>query len=106
MSSMLTARFNGPQGKSDEQSLLKNLAPHVFYFISLSIGGTVAKNLPAHAGDTREAGSTPGSGRSSGVGNGNLLQYSCLGALMDRGVWLATVHRVAKSWTRLSTEEN
>ena len=96
MSSMLTARFNGPQGKSDEQSLLKNLAPHVFYFISLSIGGTVAKNLPAHAGDTREAGSTPGSGRSSGVGNGNLLQYSCLGNPMARGAWCATVHGPAE----------
>ena len=39
-------------------------------------GGTVAKNLPANAGDTRDSGSIPGSGRSPGVGNGNLLQYS------------------------------
>ena len=48
------------------------------YFLSLRLGGTVVKNPPANAGDTREAGSMPGSGRSSGVGNGNLLQYSCL----------------------------
>ena len=44
-------------------------------------GGGVAqlvKNLPAIAGDTRDSGSIPGSGRSPGEGNGNLLQYSCL----------------------------
>ena len=45
----------------------------------------------------------PGSGRSSGEGNGNPLQYSCLENPMDRGAWWATVHRVEKSWTRLST---
>ena len=42
------------------------------------LGGTVAKNLPASAGDAGDVGSIPGSGRSSGVGNGNLLQYFCL----------------------------
>ena len=41
----------------------------------------------------------PGSGRSPGEGNGNPLQYSCLGNLMDRGAWMATAHRVTKSWT-------
>ena len=41
-------------------------------------GGRVVKNLPANAGDTRDLGSIPGSGRFSGVGNGNSLQYSCL----------------------------
>ena len=46
--------------------------------------------------------SIPGSGRSSGEGNGNPLQYSCLENPMDRGVWWATVHGVAKSQTRLS----
>ena len=46
------------------------------------------KNLPAKAGDT---GSFPGLGRSPGVGNSNLLQYSCLENLMDRGAWQATV---------------
>ena len=57
------------------------------------------ENLPASAG---EAGSILGSGRSPGEGNGHPLQYSCLGDPMDRGAWWATVHRVAKSWTRQS----
>ena len=60
------------------------------------------KNHPAYAGDARDAGSFPGSGRSPGKGNGNWLQYSCLGNPMDRGTWQATVHGVAKSWTQLS----
>ena len=62
-------------------------------------GGSVAKNLPVNAGD---AGLTPGLGGSLGGGNGNLLQYSCLGNPMDRGVWEARVHAVTKSQTRLS----
>ena len=62
-------------------------------------GGSVIKNPPANAGD---AGSIPRSGRSPGGGNGNPLQYSCLGSPMDRGVWWATVHGVAKSRTKLS----
>ena len=48
-------------------------------------GGAVVKNLPANAGDTRDPGSIPGSGRSPGGGNGNPLQYSCLENPMDRG---------------------
>ena len=44
----------------------------------------------------------PGSGRSPGEGNGNPLQYSCLENPMEGGAWWATVHGVAKSWTRLS----
>ena len=59
----------------------------------------VIKNLPINAGD---ADLIPGLGRSPGVGNGNLLQYSCLENPLDRGAWWAAVHRVAKSWTRLS----
>ena len=46
--------------------------------------------------------SIPGSGRSPGEGNGNPLQYSCLENSMDRGVWQATVHGVAKSRMQLS----
>ena len=61
----------------------------------------VVKNLPANAGDIRDAGSIPGSGR-SGEGNSNPFQYSCLGNPMDRGAWQATVPGVTKSWTRLS----
>ena len=49
-----------------------------------------------------DLGSIPGSGRSPGEGNGNPLQYSCLENPMDGGAWRATVHRVEKSWTRLS----
>jgi len=45
----------------------------------------VVKNLPANAGDARDTGSIPESGRSPGVGNGNPLQYSCLENPMDRG---------------------
>ena len=60
------------------------------------------KNLPANTGDAGDVGSTPGSGRSSGEGNGNPLQYSCLKNAMDRGAWWATVPVVAKSQTRLS----
>ena len=47
-------------------------------------GGTVVKNLPANAGDTRDAGSIPRSGRSPEEGNGNPLQYSCLENSIDR----------------------
>ena len=57
-------------------------------------GGTVVKNLPNNAGDLS---SIPGSGRSPGGGNGNPLQYSCLGNPMDRGAWRGTVHAVIKS---------
>ena len=65
-------------------------------------GGPGVKNLPANAGDPRDPGSIPGSGRCSGRGNGNSLHYSCLENSMDRGAWRAAVHGVAKSWTRLS----
>ena len=59
----------------------------------------MVKNPPANAGDLDLI---PGSGRSPGEGNGNPLQYFGLGNTMDRGAWSATVHRVAKSQTRLS----
>ena len=52
-------------------------------------GGAVVKNSPANAGDARDMGSIPRSGRSSGEGNGNLLQYSSLENPMDRGAWRA-----------------
>ena len=51
----------------------------------------MVKNLPVNAGDTREVGLIPDSGRSPGEGNGNPLQYSCLENPMDRGAWEATV---------------
>ena len=64
----------------------------------------MVKNLPTNTGD---AGSIPGSGRSSGVGNGNTFRYSCLGNPMDRGAWWVTVHGVAKeSDTTLELNNN
>ena len=62
-------------------------------------GGSEIKASACNAGDL---GSVPGSGRSSGEGNGNPLQYYCLENPMDRGTWQATVHGMAKSQTRLS----
>ena len=63
----------------------------------------MVKNLPANAGDLRDAGLIPGSGGSPGKGHGNPLQYSCLENPTDRGAWQATVHGVAKSQILLST---
>ena len=59
----------------------------------------VVKNLPGNAGDIRDTGSIPGSGRSPGGKHGKTLQYSCLENPMDRGAWKAIVHRIAKSRT-------
>ena len=61
----------------------------------------MAKNPLANAGDIRDLGSIPGSGRSSEEGKGDPLQYSCLENPMDRGAWKATVHGVTKSWIQL-----
>ena len=82
------------------------------YFILLSLSGThreywasqvvrVVRNLPSNAGDIRDSGSIPGSGRSTGGGHGNPLQHSCLDNSMDREAWRAAVHAVAKSWMQL-----
>ena len=63
----------------------------------------VVKNQPANAGDVRDFGSIPRSGRPLGEGNGNPLQYSCLENPMERGAWQATVHGITKSRTELSS---
>ena len=63
----------------------------------------MAKNLPANAGDTRDAGSIPELERSPGEGNGNPYQYSFLENSMDRIAWQATIHGVTRSRTQLST---
>ena len=63
---------------------------------------SVIKNPHATAGKAEDAGSIPGSGRSSGERNGSPCQYSCLKNPMDRAVWQATVHGVAKNQTQLS----
>ena len=64
-------------------------------------GGRVVKNLPAKARHTKDVVSIPRSGRSPGIGNGNLLQYSCLENSMGREVWWARAHGFTKS-TQLS----
>ena len=65
-------------------------------------GGSGGKESACNAGATGDTNLIPGSGRSPGEGNGNPLQYSCLENPMQRGTCPATVHRVLKSWTRLS----
>ena len=64
--------------------------------------GLNGKESTCNAGDPGDASLIPGSGRSPGRGNGNPLQYPCLGNPMDRGACQAIVHGVAKSWTWLS----
>ena len=63
------------------------------------------KNLPANAGDTREASSIPGLVRFSGGGNSNPLQEPCLGNPIDGGAWQATVHGVTRSQESDTTEQ-
>ena len=74
------------------------------YFVNAEImgflGGSDSKESSCNAEDLDLI---PKSGRSPEEGNGNPLQYSCLGNLMDRGAWWATVHGVAKSWNNWVT---
>ena len=84
---------------------LQRCHPHsVFIFIHIYqyLGLPYSSNSKESACDAGDQGSIPGLGRSSGEGNGNLLQYSCLENYMDREAWWATVHGVTKSQTRLS----
>ena len=67
----------------------------MYYLIYLN-GGADGKESACHVG---KLDLIPGSGRSSGEGNGNLFPDSCLEHSMDRGAWWATVHGDAKSWT-------
>ena len=73
---------------------LSYMGNHVYF-----PGGSDSKAADYNVGDP---GSIPGVGRSSGEGNDNPLQYSCLENPMDGGMWWATVHGVAKSLTQLS----
>ena len=82
------------------------------YFLLLSSrkdfpGGSVLKNPPASAGDVSLI---PGSGRALGEGKGNTPQYSCLGNLMVRGAWWATVYGVTKeldtTWQLNNSDNN
>ena len=84
--------------KNPPDSFLLSIS--VFLYLNNGFpGNSAVKNLSANA---EEPCSIPGLGKSPGEGNGNPLQYSCLGNPMDRGTWWATVHLVAKSQTRLT----
>ena len=76
--------------------------PHIFLYYKILTLANIdlvlrrwlsGKESACQVGDV---GLIPGSGRSPGVGNGNLLQYSCLENPIDRGAWWATVHKAAK----------
>ena len=71
-------------------------------FSKFSQVALVVKNVPANAGNVRDAVSVPGSERSLGGEHGNTLQYSYLENPMNRRAWQATVHRVTWSWTCLN----
>ena len=77
-----------------EEGLLRNYKSIVTFGLPWGFSG---KESACHAGDTM--GLIPGLKRSPGGGQVNPLQYSCLGCLMKRGAWQATVHEVTKSWT-------
>ena len=66
-------------------------------------GSTSGKESTCQAEDARDVGSVLGSGRSPGEGNGNPLQYACLGNSTDRRAWWAAAHRITESWTGPST---
>ena len=83
-------------GEQTQQTLVRNIVPEYLGLWGFP-GDSVVKNLPVNAGDIRDVGLIPWSGRSPGEGIGKPLQYSCLENPMDRGAWEATVHGVAKS---------
>ena len=86
-------------------SSLKCFKHFFFFFFFASQVVLVVKNLSANAGDIRDMGLIPGSGRASGSGHGNPLlptpTHSCLKNPMDRGTWWATVHGIEKNQTQM-----
>ena len=85
---------------------LKRLSTQAHSLDKSFSGGSVVKTPPANTGNTEDLDLIPRWGRSPGVGNGNSIQYSCLGNPMDRGAWWATVHGVAKSRTKVNMTEH
>ena len=77
------------------------LPPPICAHLPIIRAGSGGSEVKASAHNAGDLDSIPGSVRSSGEGNGNPLQYSCLENTMDRGAWWAIVHGVAKSWTQL-----
>ena len=90
-----TVYFNRTQF---EESGWQSITSYFIYFFQVALA---IKNLPANAGDARDSGSVPGSGRFPGGRHGSSLQYSCLENPMDRGILQTTVHNVARSQTWL-----
>ena len=80
---------------------LKIYTVHYIYVWASQVA-LVVNNPPGNAGDIKDTGLIPGSGRSPGEGNGKPLQYSCLENPMNRGAWQAIFHEVMKSRTQLS----
>ena len=80
-------------------TLIQQLQPESTWGNLGFAGGMSGKNPLANAGDLRDLGLIPGSGRTPGEGHGNPLQYSCLENPMDRGAWQAMGHKVVTSWT-------
>ena len=85
--------------KSNMTEMTKHIHTVIYTLLKGFPSGSDGKESTCNAGDP---GSISGSRRSSGEGNGNTLQYSCLENPMDRGALWATVHVVARSWTGLS----
>jgi len=88
----------------DQKVCIQETHSLLYFGINLMVvrgfpGGLVVKIPSANAGDAGDSGSISGLGRSPGGRNGNPLQYFCLDNPTNRGAWLATVHRVSKSWT-------
>ena len=76
---------------------------YIYIYIYMFPRWHSGKESPVNAGgNVRDVGLIHGLGRSSGGWHGNPLQYSCLGNSTDTGAWWATIHGVAKGWTRLS----
>ena len=106
MPQMTYSSATSPLGRDTCKALItifRNLCLDTFISLQTTLlsfpGGSADKESACDAGDPL---SIPGLGRSSGEGNCNPLQYSCLENLMDRGDWQATVHGVAKSLTQVS----
>ena len=76
---------------------LTNIASYTVIYRASQVA-LMVKNLPAYAGDIRDVGWVPWSGRSPRGGHDNPLQYSCLENPMNRGAWWTVAHRVTKSW--------
>ena len=90
---------------SKKQTLKINFIPSLQTNICGLLGASLMADSKESACNAGDIDSIPGSGEiffSPGEKNSNALQYSCLENPMDKGTWWATVHGVAKSWTRLS----